>query len=203
MEEIAGIDVLCSDKTGTLTENRLTLGDPFCLDGVTPDEVLLAAALASRVESQDAIDVTVLGGLRDKTILSGYRTTHFQPFDPVHKRSEATVSGPDRAEFSVTKGAAQVILDLTGDDGLARKAVEAAVQGFAGRGFRALAVARTDDGQTWRVLGVLPLYDPPRADSKATLEAASHMGLHVKMVTGIRRRSRRRSRANWAWARTS
>ena len=184
MEELAGIDVLCSDKTGTLTQNKLTLGEPFCASGVGPAQVVLAGALASRVDSQDAIDVAVLSGLKDRSELDKYQIVHFQPFDPVHKRTEAVVRGPEKAEFRVSKGAVQVILELAADANQIRSAVEAAVKGFAARGFRSLGVARTDEKNEWQFLGVLPLFDPPREDSIATIAMASQMGVKVKMVTG-------------------
>ena len=106
IEELAGVDVLCSDKTGTLTQNKLTLGDPFCVNGFAADDVILAAALASRAENKDTIDLAVLGGLKDPQALKGYQVLHFQPFDPVHKRTEATVKGTDGKTFKVTQGRA-------------------------------------------------------------------------------------------------
>ena len=184
MEELAGIDVLCSDKTGTLTQNKLTLGDPFCVSGITPQDLILAAALASRADSQDAIDLAVVGGLKDPHEVEQYRITHFQPFDPVHKRTEAAVTGPDKSEFRVSKGAVQVILALAADADQVKHAVGDAVDGFAARGFRSLGVARTRPNGQWQFLGVLPLFDPPREDSKATIATASQMGIKVKMVTG-------------------
>jgi H+-transporting ATPase len=184
MEELAGIDVLCSDKTGTLTQNKLRLGDPFCVSGVTSTEIILAASLASRAESQDPIDLAVLGGLKDPSQLHRYKIVYFQPFDPVHKRTEAVVEGPDKAQFRVAKGAVQVILALAADATRVQGAVEEAVNRFAARGFRSLGVARTQDNGRWRFLGVLPLFDPPREDSEATIATASQMGVKVKMVTG-------------------
>jgi len=184
VEELAGMDVLCSDKTGTLTENTLTLAEAFALEGVSGQEILVAAALASRAEDQDAIDRAVLAGLKDTRALDAYQVTGFQPFDPVHKRTEAVVRGPDGQTFKTAKGAPQVILSLAGNASEAQEAVDKAVGEFASRGFRSLGVARADENGPWRFLGVLPLSDPPREDSKATIEAAGKMGVHVKMVTG-------------------
>jgi len=184
IEEMAGVDVLCSDKTGTLTQNKLTLGEPFVLPDVDPDRLILSAGLASRAEDQDPIDLAVLGGLQDDTLLDGYTITHFQPFDPVRKRTEAAVTGLDGAAFKVTKGAPQVILALLDNPGDIQSQVEQAVDKFAMRGFRSLAVAHTDEREQWQFLGVLPLYDPPREDSKETIETAEQMGIDVKMITG-------------------
>jgi H+-transporting ATPase len=184
IEELAGTDVLCSDKTGTLTQNKLTLGDPFSVDGVPAEQVVLSAALASRAEDQDTIDLAVLSGLKNDQALTGYQEVHFQPFDPVHKRTEATVKGTDGTEFKVTKGAPQVILELSTNAGQVKSAVDKAIDGFAKRGFRSLGVARTDAQGQWQFLGVLPLFDPPREDSKATIATARQMGVNVKMVTG-------------------
>jgi H+-transporting ATPase len=184
MEELAGIDVLCSDKTGTLTQNKLTLGDPHCAPGVSRDDLILAAALASGASSQNAIDSAVFAGLKDAYQLDAYRIAHFQPFDPVHKRTEAVVVGPDDAQFRVSKGAVQVILALSADADRVIKGVDEAVKQFATRGFRSLGVARTRADGAWQFLGVLPLFDPPREDSKATIATAEQMGIKVKMVTG-------------------
>ena len=184
IEELAGVDILCSDKTGTLTQNKLTLGDPFCLDGMPADQVILNAALASRADDKDVIDLAVIGGLKGDQPLKGYQVVHFQPFDAVQKRTEATVKGADGKQFKVAKGAPQVILALASNAKAVKAAVDKAVGDFAARGFRALGVARADGNGNWKMLGVLPLFDPPRDDAKATVAMARTMGISVKMVTG-------------------
>jgi H+-transporting ATPase len=184
IEELAGVDVLCADKTGTLTQNKLTLGDPFSLNDNPSDQVILNGALASRAENNDTIDLAVLGGLKDKDSLKCYEVVHFQPFDPVHKRTEATVKAKDGKTFKVTKGAPQVILKLSANAGQVKPAVDRAVNEFAARGFRSLGIARADDEGQWEFIGVLPLFDPPREDAMSTIETASQMGVKIKMVTG-------------------
>ncbi len=184
IEELAGVDVLCADKTGTLTQNSLTLGTPFAIDGGTPEAVILNGALASRADNDDPIDRAVLGGLDDDNALQAYTITHFQPFDSVHKRTEAAVTAADGTTFKVTKGAPQVILALAAKATEVKAAVDTAVNDFAARGFRSLGVARADGDGDWQFLGVLPLFDPPRDDAAATITTARAMGVAVKMVTG-------------------
>ncbi len=184
IEELAGVDVLCADKTGTLTQNKLTLGEPYSVADVPAAAVILNAALASRADNDDTIDLAVLAGVKDKTVLQGYALQHFQPFDPVHKRTEATIKATDGTLFKVTKGAPQVILALAASTDAVNKAVTKAVDDFAARGFRALGVARADGDGNWRMLGVLPLFDPPREDARSTIATARQMGVRIKMVTG-------------------
>ncbi len=183
IEELAGIDILCSDKTGTLTKNELTLNKPFVLAGGTAEDTILAGSLASKAENHDPIDLAVLSGLTDANILNQYQVLNFKPFDPVGKRTEATVQAPDGSTFKVAKGAPQVILKLVGDSAPTDE-IEQVVNEFAGRGFRSLGVARTDAQGNWQYLGVLPLFDPPRDNSASTIKAANGMGVDVKMVTG-------------------
>ena len=116
--------------------------------------------------------------------MKGYQVLHFQPFDPVHKRTEATVKAADGKQFFVAKGAPQVILQMSTNAGEIKPAVEKAVDEFAGRGFRSLGVARADQETKWQFVGVLPMFDPPREQAKATIASAGQMGVKVKMVTG-------------------
>jgi H+-transporting ATPase len=184
IEEIAGIDVLCSDKTGTLTENKLTLGDLEIYEAKDGQELILAAALASKEENQDAIDEAVFKGLKNPDTLNAYQQLNFVPFDPVSKRTEASVKDAQGLEFKVSKGAPQVIFQMCRLDAHTEKRASKAVEDFATKGYRTLGVARTDKKGAWRLLGILPLYDPPRGDSEATIKQAEEHGLKVKMVTG-------------------
>ncbi|WP_051249722.1 plasma-membrane proton-efflux P-type ATPase [Maridesulfovibrio zosterae] len=182
IEEMAGIDVLCSDKTGTLTQNKLTLGDPELFEAGDNQELILGAALASKAEDKDAIDLAVIGGLEDQSLLEKYERKNYIPFDPISKRTEATMAGPD-GEQVFTKGAPQVIIELSDMSDERKKHALESVDIFAANGFRALGVARKE-GDAWKMLGLLSLYDPPREDSAETIRKAKEHGIDVKMVTG-------------------
>jgi H+-transporting ATPase len=184
IEELAGINILCSDKTGTLTQNKLTLSDIVSFGSTDKEQIIICGALASRVEDKDPIDLAVINGLKDPNALDSSQIVHFQPFDPVHKRTEATVRDSDGKTFKVSKGAPQVILELAANDADIRNQLEKTVNEFATKGYRSLGVARTDEKDKWQYLGVLPLSDPPREDCKDTVIAAKQMGVNVKMVTG-------------------
>ena len=181
VEELGGVDVLCADKTGTLTQNRLAVGEPFTGVGVEAGEVIAAAAFTCRADDRDPIDLAILAAAPPPGG-STAQVVDFTPFDPVRKRSDALVADGHQ-RFEVTKGAPQVILELVDDPAVAGPA-EHAIDQFAGSGSRALAVARRDDDAPWRLLGIVPLADPPREDSRATIEAARDLGVTVKMVTG-------------------
>ncbi|KWX67466.1 metal-transporting ATPase [Mycobacterium sp. NAZ190054] len=180
VEELGGVDVLCSDKTGTLTENRLTVTTSWVAPGVDAAELLRTAAAASRAEDNDPIDMAVLAAAGEAAPAV---VEDFTPFDPVSKRTEATVRGDDGRSATVSKGAPQVISALCVHDP-ATGQIDGVVEGFADRGYRSLGVARTDDAGDWRLLGVVALADPPREDSTATIRTAQQLGVEVKMVTG-------------------
>ena len=183
IEEMAGMNTLCSDKTGTLTKNELTLGEPQPAPGITHDDLLLTAALASRRDAPDAIDAAILAGAPAGQQLDSYMVNTFHPFDPVAKRAEAEVEhGGQR--FRAVKGAPQVIVDLCAPSPEERAAIAKTVEQDAARGYRTLGVARTDDSGKWRFLGLLPLFDPPRGDCKETIQKTRAMSVDIKMVTG-------------------
>lgn len=185
IEEMASMDILCSDKTGTLTQNKLTLGEVSTFKAADDQEVLLMASLASRAENRDAIDEAVMQGLKDQSRLQSYTQTNFIPFDPVRKRTEATVRDADGNTFLVTKGAPQVIMDMADLTEADRKRADQVVNDFAAQGYRALGVGMKKEKDTsWTFLGILSLFDPPREDSAETIARARRYGVDIKMVTG-------------------
>src|SRR3989441_5232578 len=184
IEELAGIDVLCSDKTGTLTQNKLTLGEAQPWGGTDAQTLILMASLASRAADNDPIDLAIIAGLKVPSVLKSYQQEKYVPFDPVDKRTEATIKDASGKVFRVTKGAPQVILALAKLSGADLKKAQQAVNGFANRGYRTIGVAVAQDDATWAFLGILPLLDPPRPDSKTTIARAREYGVQVKMVTG-------------------
>ena len=184
IEEMAGVDILCSDKTGTLTKNQLTLGDPVLFAAADNPSLILAGSLASKEENRDAMDLAVIKGLKDRKLFDIYQQTDFVPFDPIGKRTQGTAVGPDGVTRYYTKGAPQIIQALCGLTENDEKRAADAVNALAERGFRTLGVADSGDGKIWRFLGILPLYDPPRDDSRETILQAYEHGLEVKMVTG-------------------
>jgi len=183
IEEMAGVDVLCADKTGTLTQNQLTVSDPAALGASNADELLLMAALASQSSNEDPIDRAIMAAVKDRDRLERYKVIHSTPFDPVQKRTVATVE-VDGQRFEVAKGAPQVILDLVRPPQDVQKKVAAQVDTFASQGYRALGVARSNPDGGWTYLGLLPLSDPPREDTARTIDAVRQRGIAIKMVTG-------------------
>ena len=186
IEEMAGVDILCSDKTGTITENKLTVGEIVTYDSNTEEDVLLYGLLSSREENNDPIDDAIIHKARsvvssDK--ISQWTVEEFKPFDPVAKRTEATLTSSEQS-IKASKGAPQVIAKLVNDSKEYLDTIEDDIIAFARRGFRAMGIARTDSTGKWIMLGLLSLYDPPRTDSAKTIKTAENMGINVKMITG-------------------
>ncbi len=187
IEEMAGMDILCSDKTGTITQNSISVGDVRTFPGVSEQDVVSAAALASRKESNDPIDMAIFSRhdtLTTRPDTAGFEILDFVPFDPVAKLSKASIRERSGRSFDVAKGAPQAIASLAGNDGALASTLDGWVTGFAEKGFRALGVAKTDDSGKWHYLGLIGLFDPPREDSAATIVEAKKLGVNVKMVTG-------------------
>ncbi|KAK4683590.1 H+-transporting ATPase, partial [Tremellales sp. Uapishka_1] len=198
IEELAGVTILCSDKTGTLTTNKLTIDkiNVKCYSHFSVDEVILLAAYSSRVENQDAIDGCVVGTLSDpKLARQGITLMNFKPFNPVDKRTEITyLDSKDNKVKRATKGMTGIIIDLCSRNKTAamEDQLEADVEEFARRGLRALAVAYEDvigmekdgEGTGFELAGLLSIFDPPRSDTKQTIDDAMALGVKVKMVTG-------------------
>ncbi|CAI9098956.1 OLC1v1035696C1 [Oldenlandia corymbosa var. corymbosa] len=196
IEEMAGMDVLCSDKTGTLTLNKLTVDKQLIevfAKNMDKDSVTLYAARASRTENQDAIDASIVNMLSDpKEARAGITEVHFLPFNPVDKRTAITYVDADGNWHRSSKGAPEQIIELCNLKGETLKKAHAIIDDFANRGLRSLGVARQtvsektkeSAGEPWEFVGLLPLFDPPRHDSAETIRKALDLGVNVKMITG-------------------
>ncbi|KAI3905214.1 hypothetical protein MKX01_017460 [Papaver californicum] len=196
IEEMAGMDVLCSDKTGTLTLNKLTV-DKSMIEvfskSVDKDMVVLMAARASRLEKQYAIDTAIVSMLADpKEARAGIKEVHFLPFNPTDKRTALTYTDKVGKMHRVSKGAPEHILNLACNKSEIEKKAHAIIDKFAERGLRSLGIARQEvpsgnkdsPGGPWEFVGLLPLFDPPRHDSAETIRRALDLGVGVKMITG-------------------
>ncbi|KAL3835495.1 hypothetical protein ACJIZ3_010231 [Penstemon smallii] len=196
IEEMAGMDVLCSDKTGTLTLNKLTVDknliEVFVKD-MDKEMVILLGARSSRVENQDAIDACIVGMLADPNeARAGITEVHFLPFNPVEKRTAITYIDDNGNWHRVSKGAPEQIVELCRVNDDVKRKVHSIIDKFAERGLRSLAVAqqtvpektKESAGGPWVFVGLLPLFDPPRHDSAETISRALNLGVNVKMITG-------------------
>ena len=198
IEELAGVTILCSDKTGTLTTNKLTIDKQTLktYSSFSPDEVILYAAYASRTENMDAIDTCVTGAIPSmEDARRGIKLLDFKPFNPVDKRTEITYTVDATGEMKrATKGMTGIIIELCSRNKTAEveDQLEKDVEEFAARGLRALAVAvedvpsgnKDDQGNGFELIGLLAIFDPPRDDTKQTIDEAQALGVKVKMVTG-------------------
>ncbi|KAF2710748.1 plasma membrane ATPase 1 [Pleomassaria siparia CBS 279.74] len=190
IESLAGVDVLCSDKTGTLTANMLSIREPYVAEGQDVNWMMAVAALASshNLKSLDPIDkVTILTVRRypeaRKILGQGWRTEKFTPFDPVSKRITAICYlGEDK--YVCAKGAPKAILTLSNCDEETARLFREKAADFARRGFRSLGVAFQKNDGDWILLGLLSMFDPPREDTAQTIIEAQQLGVPVKMLTG-------------------
>ncbi|CAO3615682.1 unnamed protein product [Cunninghamella blakesleeana] len=198
IEEMAAVTILCSDKTGTLTLNKLIVDKPTIKTYAefNGDDIIQLSAYAARTENQDAIDFCIVNSLPDPSMArQGIQELEFKPFNPVVKRTEITyLRQSDGVTCRVTKGMSHTILDLCTRDKTEEqiKALNDDVDEFARRGLRALAIAVDEvpsgqvdgEGKGFRLIGLLPIYDPPRSDTKETIDRAIALGVSVKMITG-------------------
>lgn len=195
IESLAGVDILCSDKTGTLTQNKLTMEVPYLCEGATLDELLLTAVLASsrKAKGLDPIDKTILLSLKAhpdvKAHVKRFKTVEFFPFNPVSKHITAVVQDENGAKYTCVKGAPFAVLKMIEEQGCeidtnVLDGYEEKVEELAMRGFRSLGVTRQLPSGVWQLLGIIPLYDPPRLDTASTIAEAKKLGLQVKMLTG-------------------
>lgn len=188
IEELAGMDVLCADKTGTITKNKLTVAELRPFEKTKENDILLYGTLASREEDKDPIDDAIIAKTKSIAMvtkeLNQYKVTKFEPFDPVVKRTVGTIKDSQGNQFKVAKGAPQVILDLDSNKEQIKAKVSEDVNNFAEKGYRALGIARTIGKDKWKYIGLIALHDPPRDDSAKTIKTAQDMGVNVKMVTG-------------------
>lgn len=190
IEDLAGMSILCSDKTGTLTLNKMVLQEedtPIYCEGETLESVLVFAAQAAKWKEppRDALDRLTLGSV-NMSLLEPFEQLDFLPFDPTTKRTEGTVKDSRTGEiYKTSKGAPHIILALLDPNDEVREHVEKDVARLGELGIRSLAVARTyPDSDDWKMIGLLTFLDPPRPDTKKTIEDADHYGVQVKMITG-------------------
>ena len=190
IESLAGVDVLCSDKTGTLTANQLSIREPYTPEGVDVNWMMAVAALASshNIKNLDPIDkVTILTLKRypkaREILTQGWSTKKFTPFDPVSKRITAEVE-KGGVNFSCAKGAPKAVLALSNCTQETAALYREKATDFARRGFRSLGVACKEGDGEWELLGMFPMFDPPREDTAQTIAEAQTLGLSVKMLTG-------------------
>ncbi len=185
IEEMAGMDILCSDKTGTLTQNKMAVGKPFVFKTHTEEELFINALFASKKENNDPIEKPLFEYAdKNNFKMPNYEFVKFIPFDPVIKRTQATIKVDSKTNI-VTKGAPQVIIEMSNLNEDEKEFAYRKVEEFAQNGFRTIGVAFKYEGdEKFNFLGLIPLYDPPRTDSKEAIEEAQEKGVEVKMVTG-------------------
>lgn len=180
-EDAATMDTLCSDKTGTITMNKLSVAGVIPMNGTDENTVLMYGALASQEANHDAIDLAFLGAASDRKIsFDNFTQKSFTPFDPKTRRTEALIE-KDGKTFKVVKGAVNIIADLVGAD---VNALNKQTNEYASKGYRTLAVAMGEDDKSLKIVGLVALYDMPRPDAKQLIGELKSLGISVKMLTG-------------------
>jgi len=183
IEEAAGMDILCSDKTGTLTQNKMSLAEPYLREGYDRNTLMLYAAYASKAENEDPIEKPIFEYIETHNLTASLQQISmkkFVSFDPVHKKTEGLYD-----DHIYTKGAPQVIIELCDTDEFDKAVAYREVDSFAQKGFRTLGVAyKRCEEEKFHFVGLMPLFDPPREDSKEAIMEANAKGVAVKMVTG-------------------
>jgi H+-transporting ATPase len=183
-EDAATMDTLCVDKTGTITMNKLSIAKVIPHEGFNGDDVVLYGALASQEANQDPIDLAFINFAKQQNLnVEEFVQKTFVPFDPATRKTEATIQKGD-IEFKVAKGAVKTIAGACGFSDAETKRLEVELTEYAAKGYRALAVARTDSQGKFRFVGLAVLYDPPRADSKQLISELRELSVPVKMLTG-------------------
>ncbi len=187
IEDAASIDVLCFDKTGTVTQNKLSVADNIPLSGYKEEDVIRIATLASKKEGMDVIDLAVIEYAKSIGVdFNAYKQISYTPFDPSIKRTEAIIEA-DGKRFKAVKGAAQIVISMCREiDKETIEKANRAIEEFSQKGYRTIAVARSegDDLDNLKLAGLLPLADPPRPDSKKMIEEAKKLGIKPMMLTG-------------------
>ncbi len=185
IEEMAGMDILCSDKTGTLTKNEMEISEPYIVGKYEIKDLIIYALMASQKQNHDPIERPIFDYAQTHKYFADYKLKKFIPFDPVRKRTEAVIENDGKCELVVTKGAPQVIIELSDESEFDKETLYKKVEEFANNGFRTLGVGyRSCEEDKYHLVGLIPLYDPLRDDSKETIEEASNKGISIKMVTG-------------------
>ena len=183
IEEAAGMDILCSDKTGTLTQNKMSLAEPYLANDFDKSKLMLFAAFASKKENEDPLEKPLFDYIQEHDLMekiTNVKMKKFVPFDPVHKKTEGIYE-----EYIYTKGAPQIVIELCDAKEFAKEKAYEQVESFAEKGFRTIGVAyKKCEEDLYHFVGLIPLFDPPREDSKEAIAEANAKGISVKMVTG-------------------